>query len=109
MATFLRTHVQPNIGLTPIAVLSPVPTSSFTIVGCNLSNTTDYEVIVDITITDTAGHTGNYINKLVINPYTSSKVITNGEKLIIAGASIMTIVSDTVDSIDATISYAEIV
>jgi hypothetical protein len=109
MATFLRTTVKKNIGTTPVQALTPGSTSSFTVIGCNLSNTTDYDVIVSITITDSSNVVGSYVSSLTIRPYNSAKIITNGEKLIVAGSCIMTIVSDTDNSIDAVISYAEVI
>jgi hypothetical protein len=109
MATFLRTTVSKNIGTTPVNVLTPALTSSYTVIGCNLSNITDYDVIVSITITDASSNVGSYVNSLTIRPYNSAKIITNGEKLILAGNCIMTIVSDTTAGIDAVISYAEVI
>ena len=109
MATFFRTKVEKNIGTTPVDVLATTINSRFTIVGCNLANTTDYSVIVDIEVEDASAVTGYYIKQLVIDPYTSMKVITNGEKLILSEECKLRITSDTVDSVDAIISYAEIV
>ena len=77
--------------------------------GVNLANTTDDVVTIDITITDGSAVTGYYIKGLMIDPYTSAKVVTNGEKIILAESTIMTIVSDTDNSIDMVASYAEIV
>lgn len=109
MATFFRTKVEKDIGTTPVDVLATSVGNRFTIIGCNLANTTDEDVIVDITVTDGSAVTGYYIKQLVISPYTSAKVITNGEKLILAEETTLTFVSDTDSSIDAVISYAEIV
>ena len=109
MATFFRTKVEKDIGTTPVDVLSTSVGNRFTIIGCNLANTTDEDVIIDITVTDSTAVTGIYINQLVISPYTSAKVITNGEKMILAENTTLTIVSDTDNSVDAIISYAEIV
>lgn len=110
MATFFRTKVEKDIGTTPVTVLQTTVGNRFTIIGCNLANTTDEDVIVDITVTDDVeAVTGYYIKQLVISPYTSAKVITNGEKLILAESTTLTLVSDTASSVDAIISYAEIV
>jgi len=46
---------------------------------------------------------------LTIPANTSAKMITNGEKLILAEQCGLRIVSDTSDSIDVVVSYAEIV
>lgn len=108
MASFFRTKVEKDIGTTPVDVLMTSPASRFTLIGCNLANTTDEAVIVDITITDATSVTGYYIKGLLIEPYTSAKIVTNGEKIILAESTMMTVVSDTDASIDLIASYAEI-
>jgi hypothetical protein len=109
MASFFRTKVVSNIGTTPVDVLQTSVANRFTLIGCNLANTTDNVVIVDITMTDASAVTGFYIRQLRIDPYTSAKVVTNGEKIILAESTTMTIVSDTDNSVDLVASYAEIV
>jgi hypothetical protein len=109
MASFFRTKVAKDIGTTPVDVLETTVANRFTLIGCNLANTTDGAVIVDITITDALAVTGYYIKGLVIDPYSSAKIVTNGEKIILAESTTMTIVSDTDNSIDLIASYAEIV
>jgi hypothetical protein len=109
MATFFRTKIAQNIGTAGTTVLDTV-TSRFTVIGCNLANTTDYDVNIDIIFhNNTTMDEGYYIKKLVIPPYNSAKLVTNGEKIILAENHTMVIVSDTDDSVDAIISYAEIV
>lgn len=109
MATLLKNKLLANIGTTPVDVLTTGSSNNYTVIGCNLANTTDEDVIIDITVTDTSSVTAYYIKQLVIPPYNSLKVITNGEKLILAENCTMHIVSDTNNSVDAIISYAEIV
>lgn len=107
--TYFRTKVQNNIGTTPIDVLTPASTSRYTVIGCNLANITDDDVIIDLIVVDALPQSAYYIKQLVIPPYNSVKVITNGEKLILAENCKLQIVSDTAASVDAVISYAEIV
>ena len=109
MASFFRTKVVKDIGTTPVDVLVTSTGNRFTLIGCNLANTTDEAVIVDVTITDSSAVTGYYIKQLIIEPYTSAKIVTNGEKIILAEETTMTIVSDTTASVDLVASYAEIV
>lgn len=109
MATFLRTGITKNIGTSLTTVLNPATGSNFTVIGCNLANITDTEVTVSVYVTDESNNDATFINNLPIIPYTSSKVITNGEKLIIATGYKLKIISDTANSIDAVISYAELV
>ena len=110
MASFFRTKVENNIGTTPVELLATTELSKFTIIGCNLANIVDEDVTISITITgpDPDNNVGYYIRGLVIAPYTSAKVITNGEKLILQENCSMTIESDLDNSIDVVISYAEI-
>jgi hypothetical protein len=49
-----------------------------------------------------------YVKGLAIPPNTSVKVITQGEKLILPENTELRIVTNTADSIDATVSYVEI-
>lgn len=105
--TNLRTKIETNIGITPVNVLSPSITSC-TLIGCNIANITDDDVIIDIKIVDPSLVSAYYIKQLVIPPYNSVKVITNGEKLILAQNYKLQIVSDTANGVDAVISYAEI-
>lgn len=108
MTTYFRTKVESNIGTTPVDILIATPTSIYTLIGLSLANTTDNDIIVDVTITDTDETTGYYIKQLIIPPYTSAKLVQQGEKIILGNNSYLTIVSDTEDSIDAIASYAEI-
>ena len=109
MATYFKTQIAKNIGTTPLDVIGTVDNNRFTVVGCNLANTIDEDVIVDIFVVDSSSTAAYYLKGLVISPYTSAKVITNGEKLILEPNTFLRVVSDTVDSIDAVVSYVEIV
>lgn len=109
MATFLRTKVVTNIGTTPVDVIQTVSNNRFTIIGCNLANTTEDNVTIDIQVIDSTSTIGYYVRGIIIPPNNSLKVITHGEKLILGEQCGMRVVADVDDSVDATISYAEIV
>jgi hypothetical protein len=109
MATFFRTKVVKNIGTTAIDALQTVDNNRFTIIGCNLANLIDDPVTIDIFVVDSASTAGYYVKGIILAPNSSLKVITNGEKLILSEQCGLRIVSDTDNSIDAIISYAEIV
>lgn len=109
MATYFRTKVHKDIGTTATDVLQTVDNNRFTIIGCNLANTTDENVLVNVYVVDSDSTVGYYIRELVIPPYSSAKIVTNGEKLILAENCGLRISSDTAASVDAIISYAEIV
>ena len=109
MATFFRTKVVTNIGITPVDALQTIDNNRFTIIGCNLSNTTLDNIAVDVFVIDSSSVIGYYVKGLQIPPNNSVKLVTNGEKLILAEQCGLRIASDTESSIDAVISYAEIV
>jgi len=109
MATYFRTQVVKNIGLTPVDVIGTVDNNRFTVVGCNVANIVDEDVIIDVWVVDSSSTAAYYVKQLVIPPYTSAKVITNGEKLILDTNTFLRIGSDTVAGIDVVVSYVEIV
>lgn len=108
MTTYFRTTAQTNIGTTPIDMLVTSPSNIYTIIGLNLANITDNDVIVDVTITDAVPRTAFYIKQLIIPPYTSAKLVQQGEKIILSNSCKLTISCDTANGIDAIASYAEI-
>lgn len=109
MPTLFRHAVNTGIGTTPTDVLQIGTGVRATVIGCNLANTTDYDVIsVDMYVVDATSTQAHYVRGLTIPPNTSVKVITQGEKLILPESSGIRIVSDTEDSVDSTISYVEI-
>jgi hypothetical protein len=75
----------------------------------DLSNITDYDTVVaDLFVFGADSVVTYYVRGLVIPPNTSVKVITQGEKLILPATTGLRLVSNTPDSIDATVSYVEI-
>lgn len=108
MTTYFRTKVESDIGTTPVDVLTTTANNIFTLIGLSLANITDGDIIVDVTITDSTPTTGYFIKQLIIPPYTSAKLVQQGEKIILGNNCVITIVSDTEASIDAIASYAEI-
>lgn len=109
MATFFRTRVVKSIGTTPVDVVQTVSNNRFTIIGCNIANVIDDPVTIDIYVIDASSTAAYYVRGLVVPANTSIKMITNGEKLILAEQCGLRIVSDTADSLDVVVSYAEIV
>lgn len=109
MPTVFKHIVNTGIGTEPIDVLQIPGGVRATVIGCNLANTTEYDTVVaDVFVVDEFSTQGYYVKGLTIPPNTSVKVVTQGEKLILPETAGIRIVSDTDDSIDATISYVEI-
>ena len=109
MPTIFKHSLVTQIGTNPTDVLEIGNGVRATVIGCNLANVTEYDVIVvDVLIVGADTTTSYYVKGLAIPPNTSVKLITQGEKLILPENTELRIVSDTADSIDATISYVEI-
>jgi hypothetical protein len=108
MPTVFKQAVTTDIGTTPVDVLQIGEGVRSTVIGCNLANTTDDDVIVDVFVVDENSTQAYYVRGLLIPPYNAAKIVTNSEKLILPETAGIRIVSDTDNSIDATISYVEI-
>jgi hypothetical protein len=109
MPTIFRHAVNTDIGTTPVDVLQIPLGVRATVIGLNLANITDYDTVnVNVFVVDENSTQAHYVRGLAIPPNTSAKLITQGEKLILPETAGIRIVSDTEDSVDATISYVEI-
>jgi hypothetical protein len=109
MATFFKNKVLSNIGTTDTQVISVAPTSKVTIVGLSLTNLTDAIVLANLKVTDASNVTGYYTKNLIIPPNSSARVVNGGEKLMLPANNILEVSANTVDSLDAVVSYIEIV
>ena len=109
MPTVFKHALVTQIGTNPTDVVEIVAGVRATVIGCNLVNVTDYDtVVVDIQVVGADTTVAYYVKGLIIPPNTSVKVITQGEKLILPAETELRMVSDTADSVDATVSYVEI-
>lgn len=109
MPTVFKQAVNTDIGTTPVDVLQIPGGVRATVIGCNLANVTDYDTIrVNVYVIDENSTQSTYINRLVIPPNSSVKIVTQGEKLILPETSGLRIVSDVEASVDSVVSYVEI-
>jgi hypothetical protein len=109
MPTVFKHALVTQIGTNPTDVVEIGGGVRATVIGCNLANVTEFDVIVaDVLVVGADTTTSYYVKGLAIPPNTSVKLVTQGEKLILPENTELRIVSDTADSIDATVSYVEI-
>ena len=109
MPTVFKNEVVTGIGTEPVDILQIIAGVRATIVGLNLSNTSDFDMaVVNIYVVDESSTVANYARQIPIHPGSSAKVITNGERLILPETAGMRIECDTDNCIDASISYVEI-
>jgi hypothetical protein len=109
MPTVFKHSLVTDVGIVPTDIVGIGAGVRATVIGCNLANTTDYDTVVaDLQVVGADTTVSYYVRGLIIPPNTSVKVITQGEKLILPETTGLRLVSDTPDSIDATVSYVEI-
>jgi hypothetical protein len=109
MPTVFKHSLVTEVGTTPTDIVEIGLGVRATVIGCNLANVTDYDTVVaDLQVIGADTTVSYYVRGLVIPPNTSVKVMTQGEKLILPETTGLRLVSDTPDSIDATVSYVEI-
>jgi hypothetical protein len=109
MPTIFKHSLVTEIGTTPTDVVEIGGGVRATVIGCNIANITDYDTAnVDVFVVGADTTVSYYVRGLVIPPNTTAKIVTQGEKLILPETTSLRIVSDTPDSLDATVSYVEI-
>lgn len=108
MPTVFRQATATSIGVTPVDVLQIPIGLRATVIGCNLANITDDDIIVDVEVVDESSTPVKYVKGLMIPPYNAAKIVTNSEKLILPETAGLRIVSDTENSLDVVVSYVEI-
>lgn len=109
MPTSFQHAVNTTIGTTPVDVVTVPVGFSTTVIGCNLTNVTDYDnVFVDVFVIDEGSNSSYYAKDLGIPPGGTVKIVTNGEKLILPETTTLRITSNVDDSIDAVVSFVEL-
>lgn len=109
MASFFRNAVIKEIGTTPVTALQTAGNTRMTVIGLSLANLTESIVLVDVQLTDDTPVTGYYAKGLLIPPNSSLRLVNGGEKLILAETNTLTIKTNVAASVDAIISYVELV
>ena len=109
MATLFKNKIVKNVGTSSTTVISIATDSKVTVVGLSLTNLTDCVVTASLTVTDSTNVTGYYAKDIIIPPNGSARVVNGGEKLMLPGNNVLKVSANTVDSIDAIVSYIEIV
>ena len=109
MPTIFKHQLTKDVGQVPTDIVLIPAGVRATVIGCNLANVTAYDTVVaDLLIVGEDTTVNYYVKGLIIPPNTTVKVVTQGEKLILPAGTAMRLISDTIDSIDATVSYVEI-
>lgn len=109
MATTFKNKVVKEVGVQPILAIETDANTRSTIVGLSLANLTDFAVKASILIHDDTSVQGYYMKDMLIPPNNSLRALSAGEKLILAPENQLYVVADEDESLDAVISYVDIV
>ena len=109
MATLFKNKVVNNIGVLPVEIYQTDASTRATVIGLSLTNLTASFVYVDVLIQDDTSITGYYIKDTLLPANTSLRVVSTGEKLILAPENKISVRSSLDDSLDVVMSYVEVV
>jgi|TARA_B110000503_G_scaffold33847_1_gene54990 hypothetical protein len=109
MATIFKNKVIKDVGTVPILAIETDANTRSTIIGMSLANLTVDIIYVSVLVGDDASSEGYVLKDVMIPPNSSLRALSAGEKLILAPINTLYIVADTDDSVDAVISYVDIV
>jgi hypothetical protein len=109
MATTFKKKVVKEIGTQKIVAIQTNGSTRSTIIGISLANTTKGAVSISILIGDDASSEGYYLKDVLLPPKGSLKPLGPAEKLILAPTNTLLLQSNKANSVDAVISYVDIV
>ena len=109
MATFFRTKAVKEIGKVKVPIYTAGPSTTATVVGLSLANLTESVVSTSVLIADDTSVEAFYLKNVLLPPISALTVLNGGEKIIIASDNTLSIISDIDASLDAIMSYVEIV
>lgn len=111
MANFFRNTISKNIGTTPVAVLEVPGNARATVIGMSLTNLTLGAILVsvEVELPGSPVTRGYYCKDVIVPANTSLRLVNGGEKLILTQSNKLYISSNADASVDALVSYVEIV
>jgi multisubunit Na+/H+ antiporter MnhE subunit len=109
MATLFKNKVVKDVGTVPVDIYETDASTRATVIGLSLTNLTQSFVYVDVLLQDDTSVTGYYLRSTLLPANTSLRVVSTGEKLIIAQSNKLQVRSSIDDSVDVIASIVEIV
>jgi len=107
MANNFRNKIITNVGVDLVEVLSVGPAVTATIVGLSLTNLIDSFVYIDVLVQDDSSVSGFYLKETLLPENSSLRAVTNGEKLILAPETRVSIRASENNAVDVILSYVE--
>ena len=108
MATEFKNTVSKDVGTKPVEILETTASTRATVIGLSLTNLTGSFVYVSVLLQDDTSVTGYYLKDTILPANTSLRVVSTGEKLIVAPENKLLVQSSVDDSVDVVCSYVEI-
>jgi len=108
MANYFRNSIEKNIGSTPVTMVDNTNNSKLTVVGISLANISESNLFIDVTVTNELDVEGYFIKEVMLPPNSSLRLIAGGEKLILGNDNQLKVKSNLANSVDAIVSYVEI-
>ena len=109
MATQFKNKIIREVGLAQIIALETDASTRSTIVGLNMANLTDFVVYASVLVKADDSVIGFLLKDTAVPPNSSLKVLSGGEKLILAPTNQLYVVADQDAALDVVISYVDIV
>ena len=109
MATQFKNKVVKEVGTVPILAMETDAATRSTIVGLSLANLTEGVVTASVLVHDDTSVEGYFMKDVMVPPNTSLRALSAGEKLILAPSNELYLVASGDESLDAVISYVDIV
>lgn len=109
MATFFKNSVEKAVGTDPVTMVTVGDTSSVTCVGLSLSNLVDGVVFVSLKVVGDSSEQVWVLKDIPLTSNTTLKAINGGEKLVLEAGDELILSTNTENSVDAVLSYVEIV
>ena len=106
MANTFRLKTKNNIGVSTVGIYTVPSSTTTTIIGLTLANTSGSSINVGVGITRTGADNVNIIKNVPI-PQGSTLEVMQGNKIIMETTDTLTVVSDTNSSLDASASILE--
>ena len=106
MANAFRLKTKNNIGVSTVGIYTVPSSTTTTIIGLTLANTSGSSINVGVGITRSGADNVNIIKNVPI-PQGSTLEVMQGNKIIMETTDTLTVVSDTNSSLDASASILE--
>lgn len=109
MATFFRNKVVKEVGTEAVKALETNGNTRSTIIGLSLANLTDNAIFASVSVLDDTDTLGYFMKDVIVPPNSSLRALSAGEKLILAPNNELYVEANNDASLDAVISYVDIV